>query len=78
MIMRLKNKYKSPFKLDGVYYDFSNYNEEKLTMVFNNHPKFRFIFEEEDKELEDLGINNNDEFKAIIEEVVKKPKRRKR
>lgn len=76
--MRLKNKYKSPFKLDGVYYDFSNYNEEKLTMVFNNHPKFRFIFEEEDKELEHLGINNNDEFKAIIEEVVKKPKRRKR
>jgi hypothetical protein len=78
--MRLKDKYKSPFKLDGVYYDFSNYNEEKLNMILTNHPRFSFVFEEEviDERLNDLGIETEKQFNDIIKEVIKTTKKRKR
>lgn len=42
--MKLKQNY-IKFKLDGVLYDFSNYNDERLKRLWENNPNMRFIFE---------------------------------
>lgn len=77
--MKLKEKYKK-FRMDGVFYDFSNYNEERLRRIWENQPHLRFMFEEDieiPEELIDLGIETPEEFEEVVKDIVKPKRKRK-
>lgn len=77
--IKLKEKYNKPFKIDGAYYDFRLYNEERLMRLFDNNPNLRHIFEEDiDAELKDIGIETNEDFEKVVKEVVKSVRKKKK
>lgn len=43
--MKVKLKQQGPIRINGVEYDLTHYNEEKLQMVYDNNPQLRHLFE---------------------------------
>lgn len=89
--MKIKDEYKGKrVHHNGINYDFSNMNEEKLKRVYDTNPSLRYLFEEECPfELpiltdEEQFFKNKPEdkteeefFEETIKEVVKKGRKKK-
>lgn len=76
--MRLKEEYKDyKFDYNGATYITSTFKEETYKMIWDQHPRLRYLFEEEDKEKEFFkgkpeGITEEEYFEDAIKKAVKK------